>query len=361
MNILGALSLIRYCLKPDANSRATTKDMLHHNWLINGPVLSLQLNLSALSCLSLNDRQLSNGYDGNRRLRTTTTTESLTAPTNSLVELELHTSSFFDATRLRNNSLLNKKEQQRHRISAIPISTRYLSLNNTKTDSTSLSRPTCRRPVSLSFDDQCLSNETTQIRSVNNQCSRQTVSPSSTTIKAYDNNNQFSSSQTTCQSTFPAASETTTTITTAPLHYVVSYDSDSTVNNLKLKEACKHSSLSTKELDMMPHVLNSTTTVGPTVFTTSTIRFAPAPTRRINSFRNQENSSSASAARLLNNTISNQSSRINDSINIISTNNNDNRCSLLTTLELPTSYNTHNKNSFLDNNNNLVPLKVYEQ
>jgi serine/threonine protein kinase len=84
INIIGALSLIQYCLKPDPNTRATTKDILRHDWLAHGPVLSIRLNSTTSSNESDKNRLQPNSL----------------SPTNSLVELELHTSSFFDSTRL---------------------------------------------------------------------------------------------------------------------------------------------------------------------------------------------------------------------------------------------------------------------
>jgi len=94
INIIGALSLIQYCLKPDANKRATTKDILRHDWLAHGPVLSIQLNSTPSSSISLTDQQSSTDYD-KIHLRTITPIENSLSPTNSLVELELHSSSFF--------------------------------------------------------------------------------------------------------------------------------------------------------------------------------------------------------------------------------------------------------------------------
>ncbi|CAF5055195.1 unnamed protein product, partial [Rotaria socialis] len=97
------------------------------------------------------------------------------SPSNSLVELELHTSSFFDTARLRDNISINKEHQRRNRVSAIPISTRYLSSTNGKADTTLLSRPTYRRPVSLSLDHQHPNHEPLQMQSVNNRHAQQTV------------------------------------------------------------------------------------------------------------------------------------------------------------------------------------------
>jgi hypothetical protein len=320
INIIGALSLIQYCLKPDYNSRATTKDILHHDWLIHGPILSIQLNSTTSSSLLTPDHQSSNDYD-KIRLRTTSVDNSL-SPTNSLVELELHTSSFFDTTRLRHNSSENKEQQRRNRVSAIPISTRYLSSNNIKTNSSILSRPIYRRPVSLSLDDQ----QTSQIRSIN---TRRTVSPTAT----YGNNDRFHSPQTTYRYALALSPESTTT-TTTPSSHLASSDLDSVLKDLKSK-------------DIYNYTPSTTTTIAPSVFTTSGIKFAPVPTRRISPLRDEENSS----ARLLNNT----SSHIDDNVNTAASNTNYNRHSLLTSFELPTY-----KNRLLDDNNNLVSLKVYE-
>jgi serine/threonine protein kinase len=307
INIIGALSLIQYCLKPDANNRATTKDILRHDWLMHGPILSIQFNSTTSSSVSLMDQQSSNDYD-KIRFRTPPVENSL-SPTNSLVELELHTSSFFDTTRLRENSSKNKEQQRRNRVSSIPISTRYLSSNNIKTNSSLLSRPIYRRPVSLSLDDQ----QTSKTQSIN---TRRTVSPIT-----YGNNDRFQSPQTTHRYTLAISPESTTT--TTPSSYLASSELDSALKDLKSKEIYKYTPAST--------------TVAPSVFTTSAIKFAPAPTRRMSPLKDQEN---------------NTYSHNDDSINTAS---NTNRHSLLTSLELPTY-----KNRLLDDNNNLVSLKVYE-
>jgi serine/threonine protein kinase len=275
INIIGALSLIQYCLKPDPNTRATTKDILRHDWLAHGPVLSIRLNSTTSSNESDKNRLQPNSL----------------SPTNSLVELELHTSSFFDSTRLRDNSSINKEQQRRNRVSAIPISTRYLSSNNTKNSST-LSRPTYRRPISLSMDDQ-----------------------SSAATHRY----------TLAESTTPSSS----------------YDLDSAINDLKSRYTPPKS-------NVKPQFSNPTTTLAPSVFTTSAIKFAPAPARRMSPLRDEDNSFSTNSTRLLNN----PSSHIDDSI--YTTNNNQR--SLLTSLELPTTF----KNRLLDDNNNLVSSKIYE-
>ncbi len=297
-------------MKPDANKRAATKDILRHDWLTQGPVLSIRLNSApptTTSSLSLMDQQSTNDYE-NIHLRTITPVENSLSPTSSLVELELHSSSFFDTTRLRENSSINKEQQRRNRVSAIPISTRYLSSNNIKTNSSVLSRPIYRRPVSLSLDDQHSTNETSQTRQ-----------PTTT----YGNSDRYHSSH---RYTLATSPESTTTTPPSSSRYLISSDLDSTLKDLKCQEIYKYTPPST--------------TVAPSVFTTSAIKFAPAPTRRISPSRDQENNS----ARLL-----------DDSNNTASTNTN-NRHSLLTSLELPTTY----KNRLLDDNNNLVSLKVYE-
>jgi hypothetical protein len=317
-------------LKPDANNRATTKDILRHDWLAHGPVLSIRLNSITSSSHSLTDHQSSTDYD-KIRLRTITPVENSISPTNSLVELELHTSSFFDTTRLRENSSINKEQQRRNRASAIPISTRYLSSNNIKTNSSLSSRPIYRRPVSLSLDDQ----QTSPIQSINTRHSRRTVSPSTTTTCG--NSDRFHTSQPTHRYTLAISPESTSSTTTAtPSNYLVPSDLDSALNDLKYKEIYKYTPPSTA--------------VAPSVFTTSAIKFAPAPTRRMSPLTDQENSST----RLLNNTLSHNNDNINTASATTTTTNN-NRHSLLTSFELSTY-----KNRLLDDYNNLVPLKVYE-
>ncbi|CAF4901896.1 unnamed protein product [Rotaria sp. Silwood1] len=380
-----ALSLIQHCLKPDANNRATTKDILRHKWLAHGPILSIPYNSTTSSSLSLIDQKTLNNYDTNHLRSPAQPLSLLSSPppppssstiidnsistANSLVELELHTSSFFDTTRLRDNTSINKEQQRRNRASAIPISTRYLSSNNTKTDSSLLlSRPTYRRPVSLSLDDQHSTNERLQRSSVNNRNSQQTVSSSSTTT-TYDNTDRYHSLPTTQPLSLPLSSEstktkTTTTTTIIPSTFLISNDFDLTLNDAKCQKIYKYTSPTKTELNVTPYFPNSTTTVAPSVFTTSAVKFAPVPTRRISPLKDEENNSSTTTARLLHNNTFNPSYNHNDSINIASTitannNNNTNSEQLVTTLELPAPYNTH-KNRLLDDNNNLVSLKVYD-
>ena len=399
INIIGALSLIRYCLTPDPSNRATTKDILRHDWLVNGPVLSLRLNAlptppTTSSTLSLNEHQQSNkDYDKiHLRISTPTTTlnDKSLSPTNSLVELELHTSSFFDTAKLReNHSVIDKEQQRRNRASAIPDSTRYYSSNNSKTNSASSSRSTNRRPLSLSLDDQhshspidyhfaSTSEKTSHISSPPpssstthgfTRRSRRTVSPTSTkttpsSSSTYGNNDKMNLSQTnyryTLETSPDIAKRTTSPIN--PSRYLVSYDFDTTLKDLKRKPIYKYTPPAippASELNVVPSLLNSTTPVAPSVFTTSAIKFAPAPTRRMSPFKDQEtnlNNPITNTARLLN---SNQSSNIDDSINNATTNYN-NRRSLLTSYDISSGTNNIRKSRLLDDNNNLISLKVHD-
>ena len=343
INLLGALSLIQSCLKPDANNRATTKDILHHDWLVHGPVLSIRLNSiptsttatsSSSSILSFPSEQQqqqqqqapissANDYE-NVRLRNITPVKNSLSPSNSLAELELQTSAFFDSTRLRENSIGTKEQQRRNRVSAIPISTRYLSSNNIKSNNAALSRPTYRRPVSLSLDDpQPLQQDTSQKQSVT---FRRTGSPSALTITTptYASNDRFHSSN---RYTFTRSPESTTasTTTTTPSRYLSS-DFDTTLKDIKCKEIYKYTA--------------PTTAVAPSMFTTSAIKFAPVPSRRLSPTRDEESTNSAR----------------DNSINPASTTTTNPRHSLITSLELPNTY----RSRFLDDNNNLVSLKVSE-
>ena len=148
-------------MTPDASKRATTKDILRHEWLAHGPVLSLRLNSTTPpitpSSLLLTDQQTQKDYE-NIRLRTPTTfNDKSVSPTNSLLELELHTSSFFDTAKLRDNhSSINREQQRRNRASAIPDATRYYASNNSKSNPSSYSNN--RRPLSLSLDEQSSPN-----------------------------------------------------------------------------------------------------------------------------------------------------------------------------------------------------------
>ena len=314
-------------MKPDANNRATTKDILRHEWLAHGPVLPIRLNSTTAttttsSALSLTDQQ-SNDYD-KLHLRTITPVENSLSPNNSLVELELHTSSFFDTTRLRDTTTVNKEQQRRNRVSAIPISTRYLSSNNIKTNLSS-SRPTYRRPVSLSLDDQ-----TSQKQSISTRHSQRTASPTkaTTTTNTYGSSDRFHSPHQYALALSPESTTTTTTTSSSSPRYVLSSDLDSTLKDLKCKEIYKYTP-------------PATTTIAPSVFTTSGIKFAPIPTRRISPTRDQDTNSAR-----------------DDSINTASTSTTTatTKHSLLTSLESPTNY----KHRLLDDNNNFLSLKVSE-
>ncbi|CAF2480661.1 unnamed protein product [Rotaria sp. Silwood2] len=372
INIIGALSLIRYCLTPDANNRATTKDILRHEWLANGPILSLRLTSTTPTPISLTDQQSYKDYE-KVHLRSsvppTTYNEKHMSPTSSLVDLELHTSSFFDTTKIHDNNLSKTTEQQeqqrRNRISAAPDSTRYYP---------STFRPSDRRPLSLSLDDQysndpidyhfaSTSEKPSLLTQPYNRRSRRTVSPTSTrTTSSYGNNDRMNSPPITHRYTLGISSDTKKpTSPISPSIYADSYDCDTTLRDFKRKPIFKYTPPvipSANELNIVPSLSNSTTPVAPSVFTTSAIKFAPAPLRRMSPINDQENNinnSLLSTARLLNNTISNTSSNIDDSINIATTNHN-NRHSLLT------SYETNNlrKNRLLDDNNNLITLRVYD-
>ncbi|CAF5014902.1 unnamed protein product, partial [Rotaria socialis] len=181
---------------------------------------------------------------------------------------------------------------------------------------TLLSRPTYRRPVSLSLDHQHPNHEPLQMQSVNNRHAQQTVPSTSTRAIPYDNNNdRYHTLQATNQFVSPTSSESTTT-TMPPSSYLASSDLDFALNDLKCKTIYKYTSPSTKtEHNVTTKLPNSTATVAPSVFTTSAIKFAPVPNRRISPLKDQENNSSNSTARLLNNTASNPSHSIDDSIN----------------------------------------------
>ncbi|CAF0806377.1 unnamed protein product [Rotaria sordida] len=372
---ISALSLIRYCLTPDANNRATTKDILRHEWLANGPVLSLKLNSITPTSIPLTDQQSYKDYD-KIPLRTnlpTTYNEKSVSPTSSLVDLELHTSSFFDTTKIHDNNLLKTTEQQqqsqrRNRASVASDSTRYYS---------STSRPSDRRPLSLSLDDQYPNNpidyhftstsEKPSLLLTQPQPyirrSRRTVSPTSTkTTSSYGNNDRMSSSPISYRYSLATSSDIKKPPSPiSPSIYPDSYDCDTTLRDFKRKPIFKYTPpiiSSTNDLNVVPSLSNSTTPVAPSVFTTSAIKFAPAPIRRMSPTNDQENninSSLLSTARYLNNTISNPSSNIDDSINTATTNHN-NRHALLT------SYETNNlrKSRLLDDNNNLISLRVHD-
>jgi hypothetical protein len=360
-------------LSPDASKRATTKDILRHDWLANGPVLSIRPYSTRSPSPITADRPSHTDFDKVHFRKSTTPStinDKSLSPTNSLVELELHSSSFFDTARLRdNNSSINKEQQRRNRASAIPDSTRFCSSNNSKPNSSSN-----RRPLSLSLNDEHSNSpidyhfaSTSETKSTPppsthtySRRSRRTISPTSTKTTS-GNNDRVSSPP---RYTLKISPETTkrTTSPINPSRYLVSYDFDTTLRDLKRKPIYKYTpptAPSATELNVVPSLLNSTTPVAPSVFTTSAIKFAPAPTRRSSPFRDQEsnmNNSSMSTARLLNNTLSNPSSNIDDSINTTT----NNRRSFLTSHELPSTRNNIRKSRLLDDNNNFISLKVHD-
>ena len=385
INIIGALSLIRYCLTPDPSNRATTKDILRHDWLAHGPVLSLRLRSSTTpktppttSSLSLNDPSTPKDYE-KVRLRTPTTINDKTAsPTNSLVELELHTSSFYDTAKLRDK---NKEQQRRNRVSAIPQSTNYYT---SKGNSTS-ARSTPRRPLSLTLDDSPLttpfdyhytstSEKPSQFSPPSSSITtssqpysyrpRQTISPISnkSTSTSYATPDRIYSPPSAHRYTLARSPDATqrTISPSNPSHYLVSYDFDSTLRDVKRKPIFKYTPPNlptTSELNVVPSLSNSTTPVAPSVFTTSAVKFATPPTRRMSPFRDPE-THSISTARFLNHTISNPSSNLDDSINTATTNHKPR--SYLTSYDLPSTTNNIRKSRLLDDNNNLISLKVHD-
>jgi hypothetical protein len=388
LNILGALSLIQYCLTPDANHRATTKDMLRHNWLANGPVLSLRLNSNASSSLSLADQQSHADYDKAQARTSTTptsakTTEKSTSPTNSLVELEMHTSSFFDTARLREHKpSTNREQQRRHRASAVADTARYYSSNNSKANSSIPSRPAQRRPLSLSLENQNITSPTDyhfastseaatsgipSVSQVYPRRARRTVSPGSNkTNSTYGNHDRLTSPPSSYRYALNASPESArkTVSPTSPPRYLVSYDFDPTVTDLKRKPAYKYTpspALTTSEFNVVPSLSNSTTPVGPSVFTTSAIKFAPAPNRLKSPLRDHETTSNVpptSAARLFNATLTNPSSHFDDTK--LNTASSTNRRSLLGSVDLTTPATNIRKSRLLDDNNNFISLKVHD-
>ncbi|CAF2050694.1 unnamed protein product [Rotaria magnacalcarata] len=401
--LYGALLLIRYCLTPDASLRATTRDILRHEWLATGPVLSLRLNSTTTTPTTPTPTSLSHvdqpsqNEDHERAHSRSTYHEKSISPSNSLVELELHTSSFFDTAKLRDNNLgKNIEQQRRNRVSAIPDSTRYYSSNNTKTNA-STSRPTYRRPLSLSLEDQCsdspinyhyastsekpsklpsssssppppppppppLSSSLLSTTQPYTRRSRRTVSPTSTkSTSTYGTNDRMTSPPATHRYSLATTNETKpSTSPINPSKYLVSYDFDSTLRDLKRKPIFKHTPTMispASELNVVPSLSNSTTPIAPSVFTTSAIKFASPPIRRMSPINDQEtnaNTSLLSTGRLLNNSISNPISNIDNSINTAITNNN--RHSLLTLFET----NNLRKSRLLDDNNNLISLRVHD-
>jgi len=150
--------LIQCCLKPDANTRATTKDILRHDWLAHGPVLALRSHSGSTTIGPLSSQLFSKSP----------------SPSNSLTELELHTSSFFERAppTTHRDSSNNKEQQQRHRLSAIPVSTRYLSSKNPS--------EFFRRPVSLSLDEPTTDEQSSRstINANHERYPRYTLAPS---------------------------------------------------------------------------------------------------------------------------------------------------------------------------------------
>ncbi|UJR35847.1 hypothetical protein I4U23_028591 [Adineta vaga] len=415
----GALSLIRYCLTPNASNRATTKDILRHDWLAHGPILAIRLSSitkpipsSTVPIPSDHYQSTSNDYE-KVHLRSPTPTKKhdrSMSPTNSLVELELHTSSFFDTAKLRNNqsnnnhSSVTKDQQRRNRASAIPESTRYYSSNNAKPNSSSTSTQSpYRRPLSLSLDDNHSNSpidyhfaSTSEKPStsmppppptVSSQAyprrSRRTVSPTATATttskptSTYGNNDRYSSPQATQRYTLVKSPETTkrTTSPVTPSRYLVSYDFDTTLRDLKRKPIYKYTPpaapVSTTDLNVVPSLVNSTTSAAPSVFTTSAIKFAPPPVRQRSphkdSYATNTNTSSINTARLGHNSTTNSTSNLDESINTASnTTNHNHPRSLLTSYDSPsppsTTATTNNlrKSRLLDDNNNFIPLKVHE-
>ena len=385
INIIGALSLIRYCLTPDPSNRATTKDILRHDWLVHGPVLSLRLHSTATptmtSSLPLNEQLTQKDYEKVRLRTPTTNNEKSTSPNNSLVELELHTSSFFDSTKLRDK---NKEQQRRNRVSAIPESTNYYT---SKGNSSSV-RSTPRRPLSLTLDDspsttpfdyhftstsekpssQFSSPPAPSTTTTSNQPytrrSRRTTSPisnksTSTTYATPDRIYSPAPSHRYTLATSPDATRRATSPSN-PSRYLVSYDFDSSLRDLKRKPIFKYTPPhlpATSDLNVVPSLSNSTTPVAPSVFTTSAVKFATPPTRRMSPFRDPE-TNPISTGRFLNHTISNPSSNLDDSINKATTNHNPR--SYLTSYDLPSSTNNIRKSRLLDDNNNLISLKVHD-
>ena len=168
---------------------------------------------------------------------------------------------------------------------------------------------------------------------------------------------------TTHRYTLGTSPETTdrTTSPVSPSRYLVSYDFDSTLRDLKRKPIYKYtppSNTPASELNVVPSLLSSTTPVAPSVFTTSAIKFAPPPTRRMSPYKDSE-LNSISTARFLNHTISNPSSNMDDSTNSASTNHNHRR-SYLTSYDIPSTTSNLRKSRLYDDNNNLISLKVHD-
>jgi len=325
----------------------------------------------------------------------TKTTEKSSSPTNSLVELELHTSSFFDTARLRHPTVssTNKEQQRRNRASAFVDSSRYYSSNNSKINSSTPSRPASRRPLSLSLENQNLndpsdyryssiidsnipSSTTTTTSQPYPRRTRRTISPASnkTSSTNYSTNHRLSSPPSSYRYTLAASPESSrrTTSPTTSSRYPVSHDFDPISSDMKRKPIYKYtpsnvSSTSTattttttaSELNVVPSLSNSTSPVAPSVFTTSGIKFAPAPSRLSNLIREPEQTN-----RFLNSTLTNPSSNLDTNLLNSTARTTTNRRSLLTSMDLPapnTSPRTNHRNSrLLDDNNNLISSKVHD-
>ena len=268
---LGALSLIQCCLKPDANTRATTKDILDHDWLAHGPVLAIRPHSGSTTIVPLPNQFISNTL----------------SPSNSLTQLELHTSSFFDNTRSRDI----KDQSTRHRLSAIPISTRYLSSKNPPS--------LYRRPVSLSLDEPSSNVPNEPSLHISSLLTRPTHSSHSKTT--YANHDRYQS-------------------TSIP-RYTLAPSSESTRN---------------RSNESNPPSL------APSVFTTSSIKFAPVPLRRVSPVRDVD----SLAMRL-----ANPSSTHTDD--------QPSRRSFFTSLDLPSTTEIA-KSNLLDDNNNFISLRIYD-
>ena len=274
--------------------------MLRHDWLVHGSASSRFLD----------------DYPNTRLPTSSKPVEDSLSPSDSLVELELHTSSFFDTARLR-----DKEQQPRHRASAIPISTRYLPTNNPKLNLLT-SRPSYRRPISLALDDS--HSTTNQALSAT---ARRPASPPSAKALTYASNDRYQSPLA-HRYTLAAASEST-----ALPSYLLSYD-------LQRQSSPKTVS-STNDISLVaPHP------IGPSVFTTSAIKFAPAPLRRLSPPRDP-------ASRLAHSSLSN----IDDSLKPAT--NDLHRRSLFTPTETSSAASLA-KQRLLDDNNNFLALRIYD-
>ena len=265
--------MIQFCLKPDANKRATTKDILRHEWLAHGPVVSIRSNQRASIGLP-------------------ETSTNLFSSNHSLADLELNTSSFYDNTRLRDNNSSIPKDPPtlRHRVSAIPIATRYLNPKN--------GNSIARRPVSLSLDDPSPTTSLTNSRP---------IPPSSASNKYVNDERKMSNEKS---------------------RYMSATSSDSTYL-FPTENKSDHESM------------------GPSVFTTTAIKFAPVPLRRRSSPASETTSYS-------NNSISN----VNDALQSITEHH---QRSSLTSADQTSSITTNlAKQNLLDDNNNFISLRIYD-